>query len=62
MFFQKNLSSRLKLMPFNQKTMTSTLFYAHLVQFKGTEFNIGVAKTLKEDEELLKAGFECVTE
>jgi len=36
--------------------------YAHLVNFEGDEYHVRVAKTLKEDEELLKAGFEYVTE
>jgi len=44
------------------RSITSTLIYTHLVQFEDDEYNIGVAKTLKEDEELLKAGFEYVTD
>jgi len=44
------------------RSITSTLIYTHLVNFEGDEYNTGVAKTLKEDEELLKAGFEYVTE
>ena len=34
----------------------------HLVTFEGDEYHIATAKTIKEDEELLKTGFEYVTE
>lgn len=43
------------------RNITSTLIYTHLVNFKGDEYHVRTAKTLKEDEELLKAGFEYVT-
>jgi hypothetical protein len=33
----------------------------HLAQSEDEEYSAGIAKTLKEDEELLKAGFEYVT-
>jgi integrase len=42
------------------RSITSTLIYTHLVNFEGDEYRVAVAKTLKEDEELLKAGFEYV--
>ena len=44
------------------KSITSTLIYTHLVNFEGDEYHTATAKTLKEDEGLLKAGFEYVTE
>ncbi len=44
------------------RSITSTLIYTHLVSFEGDEYNTAIAKTLKEDEELLKSGFEYVTE
>ncbi len=44
------------------RNISSTLIYTHLVNFEGDEYTVRVAKTLKEDEELLKAGFEYVTE
>jgi integrase len=44
------------------RSITSTLIYTHLINFEGDEFHTATAKTLKEDEELLKAGFEYVTE
>jgi hypothetical protein len=47
---------------FGHKSITSTLIYAHLVNFEGDEYHTATAKTLKEDEDLLKAGFEYVTE
>lgn len=40
----------------------SSLIYTHLVNFEGDEYHTAIAKSLKEDEELLKAGFEYVTE
>ncbi len=44
------------------RRIESTLVYTHLVNFEGDEYHVKTAKTLKEDEELLKAGFEYVTE
>ena len=44
------------------RDINSTLIYTHLVNFEGDEYNTSTAKTIKEDEELLKAGFEYVTE
>ena len=38
------------------------LDYTHLVSFEGDEYHTATSKSLKEDEELLKAGFEYVTE
>jgi len=44
------------------RSITSTLIYTHLVNFEGDDYHVSTAKSLKEDEELLKAGFEYVTE
>jgi integrase len=44
------------------RSITSTLIYTHLVNFEGDEYHTAIAKCLKEDEDLLKAGFEYVTE
>jgi len=44
------------------KSITSTLIYTHLVNFEADEYHTATSKSLKEDEELLKAGFEYVTE
>ncbi len=44
------------------KTITSTLIYTHLVNFEDDNYHTSIAKTIKEDEELLKAGLEYVTE
>ena len=44
------------------RSITSTLIYTHLVNFEGDEYHTAIAKSLKEDEELLKAGFKYVTE
>ncbi len=44
------------------RSITSTLIYTHLVNFEADEYHTATSKSLKEDEELLKAGFEYVTE
>lgn len=44
------------------RSITSTLIYTHLVNFEADEYHTATAKSLKEDEELLQAGFEYVTE
>jgi len=44
------------------RSITSTLIYTHLVNFEGDDYHVRTAKSLKEDEELLKAGFEYVTD
>jgi len=44
------------------RDIKSTLIYTQLVSFEGNEYHVKAAKTLEEDEELLKAGFEYVTE
>jgi len=44
------------------RSITSTLIYTHLVNFEGDDYHLRTAKSLKADEELLKAGFEYVTE
>lgn len=44
------------------KKIENTLIYTHLVNFEGDEYHVKTAKRLNEDEELLKAGFEYVTE
>lgn len=44
------------------RNITSTVIYTHLVNFEADEYHTATSKSLKEDEELLKAGFEYVTE
>jgi integrase len=44
------------------RSITSTLIYTHLVNFESDEYHTATAKSLKEDEDLLKAGFEYVTD
>lgn len=44
------------------KNITSTMIYTHLINFESNEFIVKTASTLEEDEELIKAGFEYVTE
>jgi len=44
------------------RSITSTLIYTHLVNFEGDEYHTATSKSLKEDEDVLKAGFEYVTE
>lgn len=38
------------------------LIYTHLVSFESDEFHVRVAKSIKDDEELIEAGFEYVTQ
>jgi integrase len=44
------------------RNINSTLIYTHLVNFESDEYHTATSKSLKRDEELLKAGFEYVTE
>ena len=38
------------------------MIYTHLICFESDEFTVKVAKNLKEDQELIEARFEYVTE
>ena len=44
------------------RSITSTLIYTHLVNFESDEYHTATSKSLRQDEELLKAGFEYVTD
>jgi site-specific recombinase XerC len=44
------------------KSITNTLIYTHLVYFGGDEYHTATSSSLKEDQELLRVGFEYVTE
>lgn len=44
------------------RSITSTMVYTHLISFESDEFTVRVSKNLKEDGELIEAGFEYVTE
>jgi len=44
------------------RDIKSTPIYTHLVNFEGDEYHTAPSKSLKEDGELLKVGFEYVTE
>jgi hypothetical protein len=44
------------------RSITSTMTYAHLINFESGEYHTATSKSLKEDEDLLKAGFDYVTE
>jgi integrase len=44
------------------RSITSTMIYTHLVNFESDEYHTATSKSLKEDEDLLKAGFDYVTE
>ena len=44
------------------RRLENTLVYTHLINFKDEEYNVRVAKTVKEACQLLEAGFEYVTE
>jgi hypothetical protein len=42
------------------KSINSTLLYTQLVNFDGDEYDVKIAESKKEIEELLKVGFEWV--
>jgi len=42
------------------RNINSTLIYSHLVNFESDDFHVRTAKNLKEDKELIEAGFEYV--
>jgi integrase len=44
------------------KRIESTMKYTQLVCLKEDEYDIGAATTIEEDQQLLKTGFEYVTE
>ncbi|MDH5391467.1 MAG: hypothetical protein OEX10_09985 [Candidatus Bathyarchaeota archaeon] len=44
------------------RDIKSTLAYTHLVNFESDDYHAKVSRSLREDKELLKAGFEYVTE
>ena len=44
------------------KSILNTLMYTHLVSFESDDYHVKTAKTIKEDQELVKTGFEYVTE
>ena len=44
------------------KRIENTMKYAQLIHFKGDEYDVATAITIEEDQELLKTGFEYVTE
>jgi len=44
------------------RDIKTTLIYTQLVKFEGDEYHVKGSRTLEEDEELLKQGFEYVTE
>ena len=44
------------------RSIDSTMIYTHLVSFESDEFHVRVSKSIKEDEELIEAGFEYITE
>jgi hypothetical protein len=44
------------------RSIDNTLIYTQLISFENDDFHVKVAKTLKEDKELIEAGFEYVTE
>ena len=38
------------------------MIYTHLINFESDGYDTATSKSLKDDEDLLKAGFEYVTE
>jgi hypothetical protein len=44
------------------KNINNTLMYTQLVDFGDDEYTVKVAHSIKEDKQLIEAGFEYVTE
>ncbi|MGD8544566.1 MAG: site-specific integrase [Candidatus Bathyarchaeota archaeon] len=44
------------------RSILSTMIYTQLVNFESDNYHVKAAKTIKEDKELIEAGFEYVTE
>ncbi len=44
------------------RSILSTMIYTQLVDFESDNYHVKAARTLKEDKELIEAGFEYVTE
>ena len=44
------------------RDIKTTLIYTQLVNFEGDDYHVKASTTLEEDKELLKTGFEYVTE
>jgi site-specific recombinase XerC len=44
------------------KNIQSTMKYTRLIQFKENEYDVATAITVEEAKQLLKAGFDYVTE
>ena len=44
------------------RSVLSTMLYTQLVDFESDDYHVKTAKNLREDEELISAGFEYVTE
>jgi len=44
------------------KQIQNTMKYVQLISFQEDEYDVSAATTIEEDEQLLKAGFEYVTE
>jgi hypothetical protein len=44
------------------RSITNTLVYTHLVDFKNDEYTSRVAKTIEEARQLIEQGFDYITE
>jgi len=44
------------------RSITNTLVYTHLIDFKNDEYTSRVAKTIEEARQLLEQGFDYITE
>ena len=44
------------------RDIKSTMIYTHIISFENDDYHIKVSKSLDEDKELLKNGFEYVTD
>jgi len=44
------------------RSITNTLVYTHLIDFKNDEYTSRVAKTIEEARQLIQQGFDYITE
>lgn len=62
MEFQKTHNILHVMRTLGHKNINNTMIYTHLVNFESDDYHVNTAKTVKEACELVKAGFEYVTE
>jgi len=54
----KNLPHVMEML--GHKNINNTMIYMHLAKFEPTEYDTAYARTIKEEDEFLKAGFDFI--